>query len=310
MSILLDIIQKLQATQDAIRKTRELVARYPLDYGLLVNLESLEARALSLEESFLIEADVEQLDVCTYRMFGVDQRNYPILTIGSAISDLQRWFSIVYDALRNGPKRRAKLSPEIVQQSTLDFAFTFTGSVGFAMTVPSERLLIDNDLQRAMQKTVEMAKAESSDQIHLLSKEVGSASIRAMYRWVSDHTSAQAGAEIRWLRDREDMVLALFEARHLVNLGRAIEETSDETEEVLELIGDMVGADINKHTFHLAFEEADEIRGTMADSIGVQYTVELPKRYLAVIRKTSFINYATDEEYTKYHLLELKNTQQ
>jgi hypothetical protein len=309
MSILLDIVQKLQDTQDAVRKARGVAARYPADRAVLVNLESLERRALSLEQTFLAEAHTDQLDVCTYRMFAEDRHTYPILAVGSALGDLQRWFSTVYDALRNGPKVRAKLAPEILQQSTLNFAFAFTGSVGVAMTVPSERMLVDNDLERAMRKTIEMGRAESSDQIHYFAREVGPASVRAMYRWVSDHTDSGTGADIRWLRDQSEVVSALFEPRHLANLGRAIEETSDTEETTLELVGDLVGADIHRHTFHLVFEDADEIRGTMAESIGIEYTVELPRRYRAVLRKSSFVNYATEEEFIKYHLLELHQGQ-
>src|SRR5450759_2760329 len=100
MSILLDIVQKIQDTQDAIRKARELAAKYPRDYAVLTNLEFLEKRALSLEESFLSEAHTDQLDVCAYRMFADDRSRYPILAVGSALGDLQRWFSTVYDALR------------------------------------------------------------------------------------------------------------------------------------------------------------------------------------------------------------------
>lgn len=307
MNALLDIVQKLQETQEAIRKTKELVVRFPNDYGLLSNLESLGKRASTLEELFIAEANIENLDICTYRMFTEKRKTYPILSVGSAISDLQRWFSIVYDAFKSGPKKKAKLTSEIIQQSSLDFAFTYTGSVGIAMTIPSERLLFDNDLQLTIKKTIEMANAESSDQIHFFAKEVGTASIRAMYHWVKDHTDAETGAEIKWIRDQKEFVSALFEPQHLADLGRAIEETSDETEEVVEVTGNLVGADINKHTFHLVFDEADEIRGTMAKTIGLQYTVELPKKYTAVIRKTSYINYATDEEYIKYYLLELKD---
>ncbi len=310
MSTLLDTIEKLQSTQEAIRRTKELLAKHPRDYGMLANITSLEKRALSLEEDFLAEASTEHLDICTYRMFADERKTYPILAVGSALSDLQRWFSTVYDALKHGPKRRAKLAPETVQQSTLDFAFAFTGSIGVAMTIPSERLLFDNDLQRAIQKVVEMAGADSSEKIYHFAKEVGAASVSAMYRWVSDHVASGTGAEIKWMRNQAEVVAGTFEKHQLADLGRAIEQTSEETEETLNVVGDLVGADINRHTFHLVFEEAEEIRGTMAESIGLEYTVELPRRYMAVIRKISFVNYAKDEEYVKYHLLELKDAQQ
>lgn len=310
MSILLDTIDKLQSTQEAIRKTKELLTKHPRDYSLLANIASLEKRALSLEDDFLAEASTEHLDICTYRMFADERKTYPVLAVGSALSDLQRWFSTVYDAFKNGPKRRAKIAPEIAQQSTLDFAFAFTGSVGVAMTIPSERLLFDNDLQRTIQKIVEMAGADSVDKIHYFAKEVGAASVSAMYRWVSDHVVSGTGAEIKWMRKQTEVAAGTFEKHQLADLGRAIEQTGEETEEILNVVGELVGADINRHTFHLVFEEAEEIRGTMTESIGLEYTVELPRRYMAEIRKTSFVNYAKDEEYVKYHLLELKDAQQ
>ena len=307
MSMLLDIIQRIQDTQEAIRKTKEILLLYPKDLGLLANLKSLEIRALSLEASFLDEANVEHLDIVTYRMFAEKKKFYSVMDIGSALTDLQRWFSTVYDSLKTGPKRKAKLSPEIISATTLDFAFSFSGSVGIAMSIPSERLLLDNELQVTIKKTIEMAKAESSDQIHSFSKEMGASSIRAMYRWVQDHISAGAGAEIRWIKNEQEVIAASFEAKHLANLGHAIEETSDNFEEEIKVTGSLVGADVTKHTFHMVFDEADEIRGTMAETIGSQYTVELPKRYVAIMRKTSYLNYATDEEHIKHHLLELKD---
>jgi len=306
MRNLLDIIQKISATQEAIRKTQELLRKFPEDYTIMANLESLAKRATALEDSFLHNAHQEHMDVCTYRMIANDNANYPILSLGSALGDLQRWFSTVYDALKNGPKQRARLAPEVLQHTTLNFAFTFSGSVGVAMTIPSERLLFDNDLQRTMHKTVEMLKAESSDQIHYFAKELGAASIRSLYNWVIDHNKAGVGAEIRWLRDVEVIDDINIDAVHLSNLSKAIEETSDTKEEVLELAGDLVGADIQRHTFHMAFEEAEEVRGTMSENIGLEYTVELPKRYIATIRKRSFVNYATEEENIRHHLINLK----
>lgn len=307
MSMLLDIIERLQSTQEAIRKTTDFLVKYPQDYGLLTNLRSLERRALSLEEDFVSQAGEEHLDICTYRMFTDERETYPVLALGSALADLQRWFSTVYAALKHGPKRRAKLAPETVRDSTLSFAFAFTGSVGVAMTIPSERLLFDNNLQLAIKKVIEMAKTANSEKMQDFAKELGAASISVMYRWVNNHVEHGMGAEIKWIKNQVEVISGTFDKRQLVDLGRLIEQTSEQTEQVIELVGDLVGADINKHTFHLVFEEAEEIRGTMAESVGMSYTVELPRRYMAIIRKTSFLNYAKDEENVKYHLLELKD---
>ncbi len=306
MNALLDIVQKLTDTQAAIRKTEELLRECAGDRVILANLESLTKRASKLEDEFLVASHHAHLDVCTYRMFAEEAVDYPILAVGTALSDLQRWFSIIYDALKNGPKKRAKLPPDVVQESTLNFAFSFTGSLGVALTIPSERMLFENDLQRAMQKTIEMLRADSSDQVLYFAKELGRASIHAFYRWIDDHVKAGTGADLKWLRERQEVASIRVGHAHMANLEKAIEVMSDTEERMIELTGLLVGADTLRHTFHMVFEEADEIRGTMSESIGKEYTVELPKQYFAQIRKSSFTNYATEQESIRYHLIALR----
>ncbi len=306
MSDLLDIVQKLSDTQAIIRRTEAFLIEDPDDATILATLGSLSKRAAELETQFLSQAHREHLDVCSYRIFLEDSADYAVLAVGNALSDFQRWFSTVYDALKSGPKRRAHIAPEIVNDSTLSFAFSFTGSVGVALTLPSERMLLDNDLQLAMRKTVEMLRAESSDQVHNFANELGAASVVAFSKWVGDHVAAGTGADIKWLREEEEIVGIRANAEHMRSLQRAIEETSDTEEKVLEIKGTLVGADTERHTFHMTFEEADEIRGSMSESIGAEYTVELPRIYSATVRKTSSVSYSTDKETIRYHLLELK----
>jgi hypothetical protein len=233
---------------------------------------------------------------------------YPIFAFGSALRDFQKWFSTIYAALKTGPKQRARLSAEIIAESSLDFAFTYPGSVGVAMTIPSERMLFESDLQRTMKKSTEMLRAESSDQVHHFALELGVASIRALYAWVDDHVNANQGVDIHWITQDTPVAEVIAGIEHMQKLKEVIEKTSDTHEEVFELQGLLVGADTKKHTFHMVFEEADEMRGQMSESIGDLYTVELPKEYIAQIRKTSCTNYATDEERVTYFIESLRRT--
>lgn len=306
MSNLLDIAHKISETQDAIRKAEDVLKEFPNDSSLLATLDSLAKRASELEVSYLSQANRDHLDVCSYRIFAEDVVNYPIISIGSALRDFQRLFSTIYDALVNGAKRRARLTPETVALSTLSYGFSFSGSVGVALTIPSERMLVDNNLQAAMQRMVEMIKAESSDQVHFHTTELGSASVRALYQWADDHVKGGVGAEVRWIHQNQEFASIKVDAERLKNLERAILETSDEEETTFTLEGILVGADTKTHSFHMVFEEAEEIRGLMSENIGEEYTVELPKAYKAKIRKTASINYATEKESASYYLLALE----
>jgi hypothetical protein len=306
MNTLADIIAKINDTQAAMRKIEAAMAQSPSRVSLQLTYESFLKRHGVLEAKFLTYASADQLDVCTYRVFSETDGIYPIFAFGSTLRDFQKWFSAIYDALKTGPKRRARLSADIIAESSFNFAFTYPGSVGVAMTIPSERMLFENDLQRAMGKSAEMLGAESSDQVHQFAQELGVASIRALYAWVDDHVNANLGVDIHWITKDNPVAEITAGIEHMRNLKQAIEETSDTEETAFEARGWLVGADTKKHTFHMVFEEAEEMRGKMSQSIGESYTVELPQQYVAEIRKTTFTNYATDEEKISYFIESLR----
>jgi hypothetical protein len=105
------------------------------------------------------------------------------------------------------------------------------------MTIPSERLLFENQLQLAMAKTAEMLTAEGSDQVHHFAAQLGAASIRTLYDWVNDHVNANLGAEIQWIANNSPIAGITTGLEHLRNLKLAIEETSDIEETVFETPG-------------------------------------------------------------------------
>lgn len=306
MDMLADIIQRIGNTQKAMRTVQEQMGEAPPEPSLQAAYASLDKRHRKLEEAFLALAEKRHEDVCSYRLLPEGEDRYPIGTFGRALDRFQRWFSSVYDAIKNGPKKSAKLSAEVLEGSRLNFSFSYPGSLGVAMTIPSERLLVDSELQTAMHTTGRMALAATSGDIHEFAEQLGAPPIRALYSWTQEHVNGNLGADVHWMRGHEVLDEFAVGSDRFRRLKRAIEETSQEEETVLEVTGVLVGADTENHTFHMVFEEAEEIRGTMSESIGIKYTVELPSRYSARICKTWFVNYATDEEKTRYHLEALK----
>lgn len=306
MNALSETIEKLQETTAALSRLEAAIAKYPDSPSLAATIRSLRMRQSRLEEAFATIAERQQTDVCSYRLFANDERQPPLLAITTALGDFQSLFTSVYDSQKQGPKSRSKASADVIAGTSFGLAYTYTGSVGVVLTLPNERLLLgESDLDNAMATVFEMAKSSSSEQIAHLSERLGAAPIRKLYKWALDHVCSGLGADVEWRKCDSVQASLLIQTPELDNLCQAIAETSDEENEEMELIGEMVGADIQGHRFHMRFPGAPDMRGYMTESIGVEYAVELPRRYRATIRKTTKINYATGEEDVSYYLLSL-----
>ena len=88
------------------------------------------------------------------------------MAITKSLATFQELVTAIFDAFKTSPKLRAKISAEIVAQSTLNFGYAYPGSLGFVLTMPNDRLLIgESELDRAFQTIFAMTKAEQSAEV-------------------------------------------------------------------------------------------------------------------------------------------------
>lgn len=306
MSALLEVTDRLQDTEAAIRQLEQAIAQQPPTPSVIATLHTLQKRQRYLEAEFSEAAAVQHLDVCSYRLFP-DQKEEARPTLRAftkTLLDFQTLFTQVYDAIKSGqPKERTRVTAEVATETAFGFGHTFTGSLGAVLTLPNERLLVgETDIDRAISTVFNLAKAERSEQIASYAKELGAAPIRTLYNWVSDQVISGLSSQIEWKRKQEVRSGLLVQLPELVELKRVIESTSDDEEEPLTLTGMLVGIDLSTRIFHMSFEEGADIRGKMAASIGAEHTVEVGRAYTAQIIRTKKIYYSTEKE-TVYHFL-------
>jgi hypothetical protein len=307
MSDLLDIVIKLRETEAASAQLEKAVRDHPESESALLSLESLQKRQEMLARAFTEAADEELLDVCSYRMFGDEDQRPSIAALTRAIGDFQSLITVVYDAIKNGPSERARVSADSAKESAFEFGYSFLGSVGFVMTMPNERLLFgESNLDRAVNFIFEMAKAKETQQIAAFAKEIGIASIRKIYQWADDHVVYALNAEIKWLRNDQVRGTLFIQTPELEKLKQTIDQTSDKKEEEIIVTGNLVGGDVKTRKFHMTFEDAAEIKGDMSEELARGGELRLDHRYTATIRKTTQIHYSTEKEDVSYLLLSLK----
>lgn len=304
---LLQIQEKLQSTIVAVRQLEASLIEHPDSPSLRANIKSLQKLQRNYEAEFLVAADERGEDVCSYRLFGLG--NPTIAAMSKALGGFQSMFSVVYDAIKHGPKNRAKMSMDVAQATTFSFGYTFPGSVGIVFTLPNERLLpgFQTDLDKTFGRISDIARAERQDQIAALAKELGAPPIRATYRWAKDHAENGLGANIEWRRDKEVRQAITVQQPELARLKSTIESVSAESSEDLAVRGVLVAANTIRRTFHIVVPAFDlDIRGRYTDAISEAHTVTLPRLYTAMVKKTAKLQYSTGKEEIQYFLEKLE----
>jgi hypothetical protein len=307
MSALIEIREKLQDTEAAMARAERSLAQNPNSPTAALTIESIFKRKEQLVKEFSEIAKETALDVCSFRIFSENNDTIKIVSFANALYNFQTLFTTVVDAIKNGPKERAKPDAATIAQTAFDFGYCFSGSAGIVMTMPDELMLFgENDFETSIIAIFEMANASKSEQIAHFAKRLGIASIRKLYRWTHDQLQAGTGADIQWIKGSETKFKLFIQVPQLETLKTVIDETSDEKEDIVELAGQLVGLDVDTKKFHMKIEGGDDIKGDVAPIIGTKHTLELPKRYTADVLVKRKIYYATEKEDVSYFLLKLK----
>ncbi|HME33515.1 MAG TPA: hypothetical protein VKG65_12230 [Terriglobales bacterium] len=306
MPDILELQEKLQDTTAAIAQLEHVMIENPETPSLGANLRSLHKRREELEAVFLELTNQLEQDVCRYRLFVVGTR--PTITgLAQAWTNFQNAFSVIYDALKNGPKVRGRIGVTAAEETALGFSYSFTGSVGIVMTMPNERLLLGQTLiDQAIRTMFDLAGAHEHKQIREFAKTLGPAPVRAMYYWANSHVQYGMGAEIEWRREKELRARLLIQEPELARLTNTILQTSDEISEEVTYTGTLRAADLDRRTFRMELDDESSVKGTFDDAIDAERAVTLPRRYIAKLVKTTKVYYSTEIEDVSYRLLSLR----
>ena len=112
---------------------------------------------------------------------------------------------------------------------------------------------------------------------------------------VEDGLQLPVGAEIEWRRGEDIRGSVFVQQPQWKCLRDAIAETSEEKVEEARLTGLLTAADTKSRTFRMSFINS-EIHGRFGDAIDPQHPVRVPARYTAHLRKTTTVQYSTEEE--------------
>ncbi len=308
MTRLLELQERLQETRAILARVERAVAEQPDRPSLISQAKSLTVQLRNLEADFAVEADRLGMDVCSYRIFS-DSGHLPLHPLAQGLVDFQSLVTVVYDAHKTSvPKERAKVAPNIKSETSFNFGYTFSGSLGVVLTIENARtLILGSHLDESMKKLFSLVKVSRISDIRVFTENLGLASIRAMHKWASGHAKAGLGVDIEWRRENVVRANLLAQQPELAKLCLMIEETSDEEKTSFSMHGELVSVDVETRRFKLKGESGDIIGGSYEDAISDSHRVKLPgHHYRAHLTKTQRVQYSTDAEEAEYHLERLE----
>ena len=294
----------LQQVSAAIVRAERNVARFPNRPSTVETLRSMHKQREDLEEQFEAVAAEVGLDLCSYRVEYEDKKSATITSITTALNSFQKLFTQVYDAIVSGPKKRATVAAEIIEQTSFGFAYTFPGSIGFMMTLANEQQLFDqSQLDHAMDKTLDLLKAQSVGQIEQMAAVVGLAAVRLAHTWAVENAKARLGADIVWQRRSKNPIAARIQPQQIATLANAIGQAI--AKETVVKDGELVHVDVIEKTFEMQVDDI-RIKGAFDKAISAQRPVRLPAYYRSTLTVNTKVAVADGEEDTSYFLVSLE----
>lgn len=295
MSDLAELARKIRDTSTVIVRAERKFAQHPEDDALELNLLGLSKRFDNLKSQFQEEADRQEIDICDYRIIPEIEGSYPISGIGSALSSFQEMVSVFLAAIKDGPRKRASVPAEVAQLAALNFGFAYPGSLGFALTIPNERLmLIESDLDRAIESVFQIVKARSTEEISKIARELGVPPIRKVHDWADAHTKYGFTVDIKWRRGAEIRRQTLAQIEELQEVKRLIEAISERKSETIEIAGTFEALNVHSRTFRLEPAEGEAIVGHFAETFQPDPAIPIPSYQRARLTKHTVVHYSMD----------------
>lgn len=313
-------MSKVATIQEQLLRVDDLIAQLERDTfhvpnpkpSLLANIRALEKERRNLQSEFETAAAQAELDIYRYRILNRDRATIEGLT--DAWRGFQHLLSSVYDSLLHGgaPKKvrrgKAKTQEPPVHQLELGFAYSFPGSVGVALTLPSRTsgLFADDKIREATETIFDFAESHADiSTVHSMVRKLGPVPVAAMYRWVETHVVHHYGVQIEWKRTDQEPRTMLCQFEQLEVLRAELSRATIET--ILNVNGDLSAVDMDEFAFRITTDDGEKIEGQFSDAISPEHRANLPGRYAAtIIKETKIVEGPNGEQEVTYSLQKIE----
>jgi hypothetical protein len=266
----------------------------------------MQKMAAQSEEQLQAYSRGAYVDLCNYRLVpSSDNQGYLLQHVSQSLLEYQNLFTQIYDAIKNGKKQNATFGREAQEDSALEFAYSYSGSLGMVFFSHSERDLLSGKLDSAIDALYETVEINSRKSVREIASKLGNAVVKRVYDWSNVNIKGGFAADVRWNRSDGRQRGEVIERNRMEEIIHMIDATSDSTTKEIEEIGILFGGNIGSGSFHFVVPDGEVYRGHLADEFDRNTEMTLGRWYRALIRDTEKFHYATEIVERDLRLLKL-----
>lgn len=302
MSDFASVVEQARRAFASVARLESALTRDPTNPALQVNLSASKKLARKSEEQIRAFSDLQRIDLCNYRLIPHHERAYKLYSVSRSLLEYQNLFSQIYDSLKNGVKGRAQVGMEVASESAMELAYTFSGSLGFALIVHSDRDFFEGKLDRSIDALFDIISIDSQRGIRDVASTYGVAVVKRLYDWSKVNLEGHFATDVQWSRSDGVKIGRYVEQDVLINIVNMIAASGDEVNKTEEVFGRLVGGDLLSGSFHFVVPNGGDYRGGLSSSFSPDSEMTLGKEYHARISLKSKTVYATNKVEANYEL--------
>lgn len=306
MSDYASILERARDAFASASRLEQAMQRMPNDPALEMNWRSRKRLAERYQQQLFAAAKGATVDVCQYRLRPETANRYPIASVSRSLERFQELFSLTFDALDKGiAKNTSHLGEAVRRQTEFEFGYSYAGSLGIVLLVPSSRDLISTKFDESIAAIDQLLSIADADEVIDVSHRLGRAVINKAYSWSIENYNAEFSVDILWRKSTGDVSGQAIDRSQMARLANIIEQTSEEEATPIEARGVLVGIDVPSRWFHFVVPKGESYSGRLGDDFPTVGTIEVNRAYRAFMVEQTTTKFATGDVQRRYVLSRL-----
>jgi hypothetical protein len=276
----------------------------PSDPKLTLGLGSAQRRAKKSQELLHSLATTKQIDLVRYRLVNGDDV-YSVEAVADSTGSFQKSFTGAVDFLESGPKSKARFSRDIEEKSRLNFAYSFSGSLGLVFAIENDRNMFDeSEMDSVVDVFSQFLDVSSEEDAVDASRQLGGALVSQLCKWVDANAKWESSVDFIVTQATEVQRGEFVPKNKFFDLHDIFHNAKDEQPHEFTLKGTLVGLDTDDRRFHFVVPGGDDYKGGFHEDF-VATPTTVPARYTAIIGEKVSRVVATGKETRSYSLKSL-----